>query len=112
MSEGFVIRQVKGSTEGWTYDEMKFYAVPTFVDSHTNVSWTFYNVDENEVIDNRNPIEEIGFTNSYNAKNPGTPPALTGDSSMMGLWITLLLVSGTAMVGTVLYSRKKRANNR
>ena len=113
LSEGFVIRQVKGNAEGWTYDETKFYAMPMFADTYTNVAgWRFLKYDENAEPDYNNPIEEIGFTNSYNAKNPGTPPALTGDSSMMGLWITLLLVSGTAMVGTVLYSRKKRANNR
>ena len=54
-----------------------------------------------------------------NAKKPETPPApqkpeppKTGDSSMMGLWVALLLVSGAAMTGTVLYSRKKRVNNR
>ena len=113
LTEGFVIRQVKGSTEGWTYDETKFYAVPEFVDSYDSVrSWSFLKFDENNEPDYNNPIQEIGFTNSYNARNQGTPPALTGDSSMMGLWITLLLVSGTAMAGTVLYSRKKRANNR
>ena len=113
LTEGFVIRQVKGSTEGWTYDETKFYAVPEFVDSYDSVrSWSFLKFDENNEPDYNNSIQEIGFTNSYNAKNQGTPPALTGDSSMMGLWITLLLVSGTAMAGTVLYSRKKRANNR
>ena len=120
LSEGFVIRQVKGSAEGWTYDETKFYAIPMFVDSYTSVAdWTFCKYDENEELDYNNPIEEIGFTNSYSAKKPVTPPApqnpespKTGDSSMMGLWVALLLVSGAAMTGTVLYSRKKRVNNR
>ena len=120
LSEGFVIRQVKGNAEGWTYDEMKFYAIPWFVDSHTNVaSWRFLKFDENAELDYNNPIEEIGFTNSYNAKKPVTPPTpqktespKTGDSNMMVLWIALLFVSGAAMTGTTLYSRKKRVNNR
>ena len=120
LSEGFVIRQVKGNAEGWTYDEMKFYAIPTFVDSHTNVaSWRFLKFDENAEPDYNNPIEEISFTNSYNAKKPVTPPTpqqpespKTGDSNMMVLWIALLFVSGAAMTGTTLYSRKKRVNNR
>ena len=120
LSEGFVIRQVKGNAEGWTYDEMKFYAIPTFVDSHTNVaSWRFLKFDENAEPDYNNPMAEISFTNSYNAKKPVTPPApqktespKTGDSSMAGLWIALLFVSAASLTGTTLYSRKRRANKR
>ena len=120
LSEGFVIRQVKGNAEGWTYDETKFYAIPIFVDSHTNVaSWRFLKFDENAEPDYNNPMAEISFTNSYNAKKPVTPPTpqqpeipKTGDSNMMVLWIALLFVSGAAMTGTTLYSRKKRVNNR
>lgn len=120
LSEGFVIRQVKGDAEGWTYDETKFYARPIFADSYSNgAAWSFLKYDENAELDYNNPIEEIGFTNSYNAKNPVTPPApqnnespKTGNGSMIGLWFALLFVSGAAMTGTVMYSRKRKANNR
>ena len=118
LSEGFVIRQVKGNAEGWTYDETKFYAMPMFADTYTNVAgWRFLKYDENAEFDYNNPIEEISFTNSYNAKKPVTPPApqepeppkspKTGDSSMMGLSIALVIVSGAALMGTALYSRRK-----
>lgn len=120
LSEGFVIRQVKGNAEGWTYDETKFYAMPMFADTYTNVAgWRFLKYDENAEFDYNNPIEEIGFTNSYNAKKPVTPPApqktespKTGDSNMAGLWIALLFVSAASLTGITLYSRKKKANNR
>ena len=119
LSEGFVIRQVKGNAEGWTYDETKFYAIPMFADTYTNVAgWRFLKYDENAELDYNNPIEEISFTNSYNAKKPVTPPApqpespKTGDNSMMVLWIALLFVSGAALTGTTLYFRKKRVTNR
>lgn len=125
LSEGFVIRQVKGNAEGWTYDETKFYAMPMFADTYTNVAgWRFLKYDENAEFDYNNPTEEIGFTNSYNAKKPVTPPApqktespktespKTGDSNMAGLWIALLFVSAASLTGITLYSRKKRANNR
>ena len=123
LSEGFVIRQVKGNAEGWTYDETKFYAMPMFADTYTNVAgWRFLKYDENAELDSNNPIEEIGFTNSYNARNPVVPPTpqesespkspKVGDSSMAGLWIALLFVSGAAMTGIVVYSRKRKANNR
>ena len=119
LSEGFVIRQVKGNAEGWTYDETKFYAIPMFADTYTNVAgWRFLKYDENAELDYNNPIEEISFTNSYNAKKPVTPPApqpespKTGDSNMAGLWIALLFVSAASLTGTTLYFRKKRVTNR
>ena len=43
------------------------------------------------------------------APQPETPD--TGDSSMTVLWIALLFVSGATLMGTTLYSRKKRVNN-
>lgn len=106
LTEGFVIRQVKGNAAGWTYDETKFYAVPEFVESYESVgAWSFYKFDENGELGRNDPIQEIGFTNSFNAKMPETPK--TGDGSMMGLSIALVIVSGAALMGTALYSRRK-----
>lgn len=124
LSEGFVIRQVKGNAEGWTYDETMFYAIPMFVDSYDSVrGWVFLKFDENGELEYNDPMEEIGFTNSFNAKMPVTPPApqepdtppapqkpespKTGDGSMLGLSIALVIVSGAALMGTALYSRRK-----
>ena len=123
LSEGFVIRQVKGNAEGWTYDETKFYAIPMFVDTYTNVAgWSFLKYDENAELDYNNPIEEIGFTNSYSAKKPVVPSEpteptkpgtsdknpQTGDTSNLALWIALLFISGGAAIGTTVVSRKKK----
>ena len=112
LSEGFVIRQVKGNAAGWTYDETMFYAIPVFVDSYESVGgWSFRKFDQNNELDYNNPIQEIGFTNSFHAKMSVTPPApetpKTGDGSMMGLSIALVIVSGAALMGTALYSRRK-----
>ena len=125
LSEGFVIRQVKGNAEGWTYDETKFYVIPMFADTYTNVAgWSFLKYDENAELDYNNPIEEIGFTNSYSAKKPVVPSETTeptkpgtsdknpqtGDTSNMVLWIALLFISGGAAIGTTVVSRKKKHN--
>ena len=124
LSEGFVIRQVKGNAEGWTYDETMFYAIPMFADSYDSVrGWVFLKFDEKGELEYNDPMEEIGFTNSYSAKKPDTPPApqkpdtppapqkpespKTGDGSMLGLSIALVIVSGAALMGTALYSRRK-----
>ena len=118
LSEGFVIRQVKGNAEGWTYDETAYYVMPEFTDNGP-IAWTFFGIGENERPDMEKPMEEIGFTNSYNAKKPVTPPApqkpgspKTGNGSMIGLLFALLFVSGAAMTGVVMYSRKKKAADR
>lgn len=118
LSEGFVIRQVKGNAEGWTYDETAYYAMPQPTDNGPT-AWTFFGIGENERPDMEKPMEEIGFTNSYNAKKPVTPPApqkpgspKTGNGSMIGLLFALLFVSGAAMTGIVMYSRKKKAADR
>lgn len=125
LSEGFVIRQVKGNAEGWTYDETKFYAIPMFADTYTNVAgWSFLKYDENAELDYNNPIEEIGFTNSYNAKKLVTPPASqvpdtpstpqksespkTGDSSNIWLWTALAFISSGVVLTLTVKDRKKK----
>ena len=125
LSEGFVIRQVKGNAEGWTYDETKFYAIPMFDDTYTNVvGWSFLKYDENAELDYNNPIEEIGFTNSYNAKKPVTPPASqepdtppaqqnskspeTGNSSNLIGWLVALFVSGGVLTGVTVFDKRKK----
>ena len=125
LSEGFVIRQVNGNAEGWTYDETKFYAIPMFDDTYTNVvGWSFLKYDENAELDYNNPIEEIGFTNSYNAKKPVIPPASqepdtppaqqnskspkTGNSSNLIGWLVALFVSGGVLTGVTVFDKRKR----
>mgnify|MGYP001469160266 FL=1 len=115
LSEGFVIRQVKGNAEGWTYDETKFYAIPMFADTYTNVAgWRFLKYDENAELDYNSPIEEISFTNSYNAKKPVTPPApqpespKTGDSSNLIGWLAALFVSGGVLTVLGLNGKKRK----
>lgn len=95
-----------------------------FADSYDSVKgWVFLKFDENGELEHNDPMEEIGFTNSYSAKKPDTPPApqepdtppapqkpespKTGDGSTLGLSIALVIVSGAALMGTALYSRRK-----
>ena len=112
LSEGFVFRQVKGNAEGWTYDEKAYYAVPVFVDGYGEPrSWAFYKTNEDNRFEHESdPMEEITFTNSYNAKKPANQPGKpTGDSGTLALWLALAFVTGTALAGTV-YFRKRKMN--
>ena len=114
------IAEAVGIARGTAYK-----SIPMFADTYTNVAgWSFLKYDENAELDYNNPIEEIGFTNSYSAKKPvvssePTEPTKpddtikspqTGDTSNMILWIALLLVSGSAAIGTTVVSRKKKYN--
>ena len=113
LSEGFIIRQVKGNSEGWAYDETKFYAILGFADTYTNiVGWRFLKYDENAELDYNNPIDEIVFTNSYNAKAPVNPNPDTSDGLDILIWIVSLSVSCAALAGITLYSRKRRTSGR
>lgn len=51
-----------------------------------------------------NPSEP---TTTMKPENPNSPQ--TGDNSMMGLWITLLFVSGAGVVGITVFSRKRKS---
>ena len=39
-----------------------------------------------------------------------TKSPLTGDNSNMAIWFAVMLAVGTALIGTVLYSRKRKYN--
>ena len=116
LSEGFIFRQVKGEAEGWTYDESRFYAVPMYANSRDSVyGWQFFALNEEGRFDYENVLEEIVFTNSYNAKKPVEPSTpdnnnpQTGDNSNLALWIVLLIASGSA-TSITLFSKKRKMN--
>ena len=81
IAEGFILSQIKGTAEGWKYDEAKFYVMPMFVDNYDSIDgWRFFQVSDKENLDTNNPLEEIIFTNSYNIKKQSevvTPPETT-----------------------------------
>ena len=81
IAEGFILSQIKGTAEGWKYDEAKFYVMPMFVDNYDSIDgWRFFQVSDKENLDTNNPLEEIIFTNSYNMKKQSevvTPPETT-----------------------------------
>ncbi|WP_455194003.1 Ig-like domain-containing protein [Eubacterium ramulus] len=81
IAEGFILSQIKGTAEGWKYDEAKFYVMPMFADDYNHIDeWTFFQVTDKENLDTNNPLEEIIFTNSYNMKKQSevvTPPETT-----------------------------------
>lgn len=115
--EGILVKQKKGTAEGWTYDEsvwfVQFHQDPVVnalnddVATFANVSFDCIKgkmVNDEFVADSQTPVNKITFTNTY-TEAASTPE--TGDDSMICLWIALLFVSG--VVGTTLFSKKRRS---
>ena len=116
LSEGFKFAQVKGSADGWTYDETVYYIAPQI--SNTGVtSFVIFPGDDGW---GNTTLEKVEFTNSYNkAQEPSQPGGneddkpsdnpQTGDNSMMWLWVALLFVSGCGVVVTTVLGKKRHS---
>lgn len=134
ISDGFDFTEVKGSTNGWTYDETVYRVVPEFGDNilsgfrvYRKVGDEYEPVGETILTDDQPGEALVEFTNSYNAQKPTppTPPTptdpgddsgktpdvpATGDASNPVVWIVLLLVSAAGLVTmAVLIRRRKKA---
>ena len=105
LTEGFSVRMVKGSAKGWTYASEQWRIEPFFENDALDLKIAVKEIVDGEISEEY--ANGMSFSVSYEAvTEPETPK--TGDSSMMVLWIALLFVSGVGVVGTTIYSRKKK----
>ena len=105
LTEGFSVRMVKGSTKGWTYASEQWRIEPFFENDALDLKIAVKEIVDGEISEEY--ANGMSFSVSYEAvTEPETPK--TGDNSMMVLWIALLFVSGVGVVGTTIYSRKKK----
>ena len=109
LTEGFKVRMVKGTAKGWTYASEQWYVMPIIFEGTTDAAF-YFGYDVREIVDgeiSEIPANGMSFTLGYEAvTEPGTPQ--TGDNSVMGLWIALLVVSGAGV--TAIYSRKRKTS--
>ena len=109
LTEGFKVRMVKGTAKGWTYASEQWYVMPIIFEGTTDAAF-YFGYDVREIVDgeiSEIPANGMSFTLGYEAvTEPGTPQ--TGDNSVMGLWIALLVVSGAG--ATAIYSRKRKSS--
>ena len=94
LDEGFYVKEVIETAEGWTYSTAVWYVMPNF----NGVGWIFYVVEDGNV--NPDEKDEMIFTNSYKAneenivpeKQPTVQSPQTGDNNaLFALSIALLL---------------------
>ena len=126
LSEGAFVQQVDGGEDGWTYDDTVWGLLLTQATYSTADAAEFavlvlpalceetddgvrYDIDW-EAIDWENlQSEDMHFTNTYtkSTTEPGTPK--TGDNSNFALWLALFAVSAAGVIGTGVYSRRRRS---
>lgn len=111
ISDGIQLTQVKGSAEGWTYDETLYYVTLDIEDETVSLRDVSVPGEGDEFIP-LDPKEDgsplVAFTNSYNASLP-TPPVKTGDAGIT-LWVSLAALSGLVMLA--IPELKKRKTHR
>ena len=113
IHDGIQLTQVKGSAEGWTYDDALYYV--TFDIDFEDEKVTLRDVGvmgEGDEFIPLDPKEDgsplVAFTNSYSASLP-TPPVKTGDAGIT-LWVSLAALSGLVMLA--IPELKKRKTHR
>ncbi|MDO4474646.1 MAG: hypothetical protein Q4B75_08350 [Eubacteriales bacterium] len=135
LSEDAFVRQVNAGEAGWNYDDTVWGLYTSEIAAYSTADSAEFIVltmpasvsDEGsyiidwDSIDWENPEPtEMTFTNTYTktvteptelTKPTGLTPTTpaTGDNSHMALWLALLFVSGAGVIGTTVYSKKKRA---
>ena len=126
LTEGFKVRMVKGTAKGWTYASEQWHVTPIIFEAVTDAAF-YIGYDVREIVDGQiseTSANGMSFTLGYEAvtepgptepgpTEPGKPAdpqsPQTGDSSLIGLWIALLFISGAGLVGTAIDSRKRRS---
>ena len=103
----------KGSTKGWTYASEQWRIEPFFENDALDLKIAVKEIVDGEISEEY--ANGMSFSVGYEAvTEPATEPEpdsetpKTGDSSMTGLWIALLVVSGTGV--TAIYSRKRKTS--
>ena len=114
FSEGFIVREVKGTKEGWTYSDAIWFVRPQFSQSDDAISgYTFQkllSVDQNISWEDEDFVSEMVFVNTYTANVAVTPtPDIpkTGENSNIPLMVVMMVIALCVLTLTVV-SRKRK----
>lgn len=111
LSEGFLVREVKGSAENWSYSDAVWAIIPEWNEQQEKVFVVYSttkvpDADGDYYAATETSVEKMSFENTYTKNDEPQSPA-TGDNTMMGM-LALLFVSGTGVLGTTVFSRKRK----
>lgn len=125
LCEGAFVKQVDAGEANWAYDDTVWgllwqdvvafastddaapaYSVLIFpATCGETENGMYYDLDWDA-----DPVERMSFTNTYtkSAAKPGIPG--TGDNSNFALWFALLAISAAGVIGTGVYSKRRRSS--
>ena len=125
LCEGAFVKQVDAGAANWTYDDtvwgllltevVAFASTDDAVPEYTVLILpaTCEETENGKYYDlawDADPVDQMSFTNTYtkSTTKPGTPE--TGDNSNLTLWVALLVVSAAGVIGTCVYSKRRRSS--
>ena len=116
ISEGFFVREVKGSAANWTYSDAVWMIAPDYNDSRDEMKLTIYPTKMEKtdngnryVREGMNPVNKMSFVNTYTYSKTTAPK--TGDSGNVLLWCVLLLTSAVSAGILTTSLRRKHFDN-
>ena len=125
LCEGAFVKQVDAGAANWTYDDTVWGLLLTEVVAFASTDdaapeytvlilpATCEETENGKYYDlewDADPVDQMSFTNTYtkSTTKPGTPE--TGDNSNLTLWVALLVVSAAGVIGTCVYSKRRRSS--
>ena len=125
LCEGAFVKQVDAGAANWTYDDTVWGLLLTEVVAFASTDdaapeytvlilpATCEETENGKYYDlewDADPVDQMNFTNTYTKSTTKPASPQTGDNSNPALWFALFAVSVAGVIGTCVYSKRRRSS--
>ena len=125
LCEGAFVKQVDAGAANWTYDDTVWGLLLTEVVAFASTDdaapeytvlilpATCEETENGKYYDlawDADPVDQMSFTNTYTKSTTKSASPQTGDNSKPALWFALFAVSVAGVIGTCVYSKRRRSS--
>ena len=125
LCEGAFVKQVDAGAANWTYDDTVWGLLLTEVVAFASTDdaapeytvlilpATCEETENGKYYDlewDADPVDQMSFTNTYTKSTTKPASPQTGDNSNPALWFALFAVSVAGVIGTCVYSKRRRSS--
>ena len=125
LCEGAFVKQVDAGAANWTYDDTVWGLLLTEVVAFASTDdaapeytvlilpATCEETENGKYYDlawDADPVDQMSFTNTYTKSTTKSASPQTGDNSNPALWFALFAVSVAGVIGTCVYSKRRRSS--
>ena len=125
LCEGAFVKQVDAGAANWTYDDTVWGLLLTEVVAFASTDdaapeytvlilpATCEETENGMYYDlewDADPVDQMSFTNTYTKSTTKPASPQTGDNSNLTLWVALLVASAAGVIGTCVYSKRRRSS--